>query len=80
MLPVKIMEAVWIFLVMIRYSTHRSKYLRWRRGHYFGSDIINKIRIPDSVSIIIDFEIINNHDKTDDREKESDLGAELLGE
>ena len=46
----------------------------------FGSEMINKIRNPDSVWIIIHFEIINNHDKTNGKEKESHPGAELLGE
>lgn len=44
------------------------------------SELINKIRMPDSVWIIIDFEIINNHDKNNDKEKESDPGTEIADE
>lgn len=46
----------------------------------FASEMINKNRILDSVWIIIDFEIINNDDKTNGREKERDTGTKDFGE
>lgn len=63
----------------MRYSTHRSKYLRYIiEVTVFETEVINKIRIPDIVRIIRDFEIINNHDKTYGREKQNDVGAKVF--
>lgn len=46
----------------------------------FVSEMINRNRILDSVWIIIDFEIINNDDKINGREKERDIGIKVFGE